>query len=34
MTEENLLGYIVSKEGVNIDPKRVEAIYAISFPRN
>jgi hypothetical protein len=34
MKEGNLLGHIVSKEGVKIDPERVEAIKQISFPRN
>jgi len=34
MQEGKLLGHIVSKEGVNIDPQRVEAIKVISLPRN
>lgn len=28
------MGHIVAKEGVNIDPKRVEAINNIPVPRN
>jgi hypothetical protein len=34
MTKGKLLGHIVSKEGVNIDPERVEEIKLISLPRN
>jgi hypothetical protein len=34
MQEEKLLGHIVSKEGVKIDPQRVEAIKIINMPRN
>jgi hypothetical protein len=34
MQEGKLLGHIVSKEGIKIDPKRVEAINTINFPRN
>jgi hypothetical protein len=34
MQEGKLLGHIVSKEGVKIDPQRVEAIKVISLPRN
>jgi hypothetical protein len=34
MQEGKLLGHIVSKEGVNIDPQRVEAIKVIILPRN
>ena len=34
MQEGKLLGHIVSKEGIKIDPKRVEAIDTINFPRN
>jgi hypothetical protein len=33
-SEGKLLGHIVSKEGVNIDPERVEEIKLISLPRN
>jgi hypothetical protein len=32
--EGKLLGYIVSLEGINIDPKRVKAIQKIYIPRN
>lgn len=32
--EGKLLGHIVSKEGVFIDPKRVSTIQALSLPRN
>jgi hypothetical protein len=34
MHEGKLLGHIVSKDGVRIDPKRVEAIQTITLPRN
>jgi hypothetical protein len=34
MKEGNILGHIVSKEGVRIDSKRVEAIKQIGFPKN
>jgi hypothetical protein len=34
MQEGNLLGHIVSKEGIKVDPKRVEAIDMINIPRN
>jgi hypothetical protein len=34
MQEGKLLGHIVSKDGVKIDPQRVEAIQVISLPRN
>jgi hypothetical protein len=34
MKEGKLLGHIVSDEGVNIDPIRVEAIQALSLPRS
>jgi hypothetical protein len=33
MEEGNILGHIVSKEGVNIDPKRVEEIKQSAQPR-
>ena len=34
MQEGKLLGHIVFKNGIKIDPKRVEAIQTISIPRN
>jgi hypothetical protein len=34
MKEGNILGHIVSKEGIKVDPKRVEAIDMINIPRN
>jgi hypothetical protein len=34
MKERKLLGNIVSVEGVNIDPNRVEAIQTLSLPRS
>jgi hypothetical protein len=34
MKEGKLLGHIVSDEGVNIDPRRVEAIQSLSLPRS
>ena len=34
VTEGNLLGHIVSQEGIRIDPKWVEAIQRLSFPSN
>jgi hypothetical protein len=34
MQEGNILGHIVSKYGIKIDPKRVEAIDTINIPRN
>jgi hypothetical protein len=34
MQEGKLLGHIVSREGIKIDPKRVEAIDIINIPRN
>jgi hypothetical protein len=34
MQEGKLLGHIMSKYGIKIDPKRVEAIDTINFPRN
>jgi hypothetical protein len=33
MQEGNLLGHIISKEGIKIDPTRVEGILKISTPR-
>ena len=34
LEEGKILGHIVTKDGVKIDPKRVEVINGISFPRN
>ena len=34
MLEGKLLGHIISKDGIKIDPSRVEAIHNISFPRS
>ena len=34
LEEGKLLGHIVTKEGVIIDPKRVEVINGIPLPRN
>jgi hypothetical protein len=34
MKEGKLLGHILSAEGVRIDPRRVEVIQALSFPRS
>jgi hypothetical protein len=34
MQEGKLLGHIVSRDGIKIDPKRVEAINTINIPRN
>jgi hypothetical protein len=34
MQEGKILGHIVSKDGIRIDPKRIEAIQTISIPRN
>jgi hypothetical protein len=34
MKEGNLLGHIVSAEGVRIDPSRVEALQTLSLPRS
>eukprot|EP00253_Pinus_taeda_P028204 PITA_28204 len=34
MDEGKLLGHIISKEGIHIDPARVEAIQKIDFPRS
>ena len=33
MLEGKLLGHIISKDGIRIDPSRVEAIRKIDFPR-
>ena len=32
--EENLLGHVISKDGIRIDPARIEAILQIRHPRN
>lgn len=34
MEEGKLLGHIISKEGIRIDPSRAEAIQKIDFPRS
>lgn len=34
MEEGKLLGHIISKDGIRIDPTRVEAIHQVHFPRN
>jgi hypothetical protein len=34
MEEGKLLGHIISKDGIRIDPSRVEAIQQIDFPRS
>jgi hypothetical protein len=34
MQEGNILGHLVSKYGIKIDPKRIEAIDTINIPRN
>ena len=34
LQEGKILGHIISKEGINIDPKRIEGILQISYPRN
>jgi hypothetical protein len=34
MQEGKLLGHIVSRDGIKINPKRVEAIDTINIPRN
>lgn len=34
VSQEKLLGYVVSKEGISIDPKRVKAIKKLSLPVN
>jgi hypothetical protein len=34
MQEGKVLGHIVSKDGIKIDPKRVEVIDTINIPRN
>jgi hypothetical protein len=34
MREGKILGHIVSRDGIGIDPKRIEAIDTINIPRN
>ena len=34
LEEGKLMGHIVTKEGVKIDPKRVEVMDGIPLPRN
>ena len=34
LEEGNLLGHIISKDGIQIDPARIEAILQIQHPRN
>ena len=34
LEEGKILGHIISKEGIRIDPTRIEAILNISYPRN
>ena len=34
LEEGKLLGHIISKDGIRIDPRRVKAIGQIVFPRN
>ena len=34
LEEGKLLGHIFSKQGINIDPARVEAIHTIPLPRS
>jgi hypothetical protein len=34
MQEDKLLGHIVFKDGIKIDPKTIEAIDTINIPRN
>jgi hypothetical protein len=34
MQEGKLLGHIVSKDGIKVDPKKIEAIDTINIPRN
>ena len=34
VTEGKLLGHIVSKTGISIDPKRIKAIKQIPFPHS
>ena len=34
MQEGKLLGHIVSKDGIKVDPKRIVAIDTINIPKN
>ena len=34
LEEGKLLGHIISKEGIRIDPERIQAILQIPYPRN
>jgi len=34
LEEGKLLGHIISKDGIRIDPSRIEGILKISHPRN
>ncbi len=34
MKEGKLLGHIISKDGIKIDPNRVQAIQKVEFPIN
>ena len=34
MEEGTLLGFVISPEGITIDPRRIEAIKAIVLPHN
>lgn len=34
MEEGNILGHIISKDGIRIDPSRVEEIQQIDFSRS
>jgi hypothetical protein len=34
LEEGKLLGHIISKEGIKIDPSRIEAIQKLEHPRN
>ena len=34
VTEGKLLGHVISKKGISIDPERIKAIQHISLPHN
>ena len=34
LEEDKLLGHIISKDGIRIDPERIQAIFQIPYPRN
>ena len=34
MAKGNILGYLISEEGIFIDPKRTESITEIAYPNN